>query len=145
MRRALCGILFALALAGCHHHRYGIEPDAPPVGAMLTGQWTPVSAEMGGKDFPVANFGGASLRMTASTYDFAGDSGTYDVLSQGMPARMDIHGVQGPNAGRLIPALYEASGDQLTVSYQMGPGVRPKDFGSPPGSKILVIHYRRAH
>lgn len=145
MRRALCGLLFALAATGCGGHRvYGIEPDVP-AGAMLVGDWTPVSAQLGGQDFPVANFGGAALRMTAHGYEFAGDRGSYDILSAGSPAHMDIHGEQGPNAGHLIPALYDLRGDQLTISYQLGPGVRPTDFVSPAGSKILLVHYRRSH
>jgi len=142
MRRALCGILLALASTGCGHHVYGVVPDAP-VADSLVGQWTPVSAAMGGSDYPVSNFGGASLRMNNGAYEFAGDSGTYAILSYEVPARMDIHGVSGPNAGRVIPALYRISGDSLDVAYQMGTGVRPRDFESPPRSKILVIHYRR--
>ena len=94
---------------------------------------------------PVASFGGASLNLTERTYEFAGDRGSYTVVYMGTPSRMDIHGEQGPNAGRTIPTLYLLSGDDLTISYQLGPGVRPRDFNSPAGSKILVIHYHRAH
>ena len=75
----------------------------------------PVSAELGGQTFPVANFGGAILRLTTDTYEFAGDKGTYSVLSKGSPARMDIRGREGPNAGRTIPAIYALAGGQLTV------------------------------
>lgn len=143
MRRALCGMLFALALTGCSsHHSYGVTPDAP-VADSLVGQWTPVSATMGGNDFPVANFNGGTLRMNNGAYEFAGDNGTYAILSYDVPARMDILGVSGPNAGKTIPALYRISGDELTVAYQLGTGVRPRDFSSPTGSKILVIRYRR--
>ena len=126
------------------HSASAVEPDVP-AGAALVGQWTPVGAEMGGKDFPISNFGGASLTLTQHDYDFAGDRGSYAVLSEGPPGRMDIQGEQGPNAGRLIPALYEVSGDSLTVCYQLGPGVRPQAFQSPEGSQILLVRYHRAH
>ncbi|HKC39601.1 MAG TPA: hypothetical protein VKC15_08700, partial [Gemmatimonadales bacterium] len=64
-RRALRGLVLTIAAAGC------MRSGAPP----LAGQWTPVSAELGGQDFPVARFGGATLQLTDSTYEFAGDKG----------------------------------------------------------------------
>ncbi len=148
-RRVLSVPLFCLVLAGCGRiysssHMSLVDPDLP-AGAPLVGQWTPENAELGGKDFPVANFGGASLHMTATTYEFAGDRGSYIVLSTAPPARMDINGVSGPNAGKLIPTVYEVSGDSLVISYQLGPGVRPRNFVSPAGSQILLVHYRRTH
>lgn len=126
------------------HAESAVEPDVPP-SSLLAGQWTPVGAQMGGHDMPVSSFGGATLNLTTTTYEFAGDRGSYMVVYAGSPARMDIQGEQGPNAGRTIPTLYQLSGGDLTIAYQLGPGVRPRDFTSPPGTKILVIHYRRAH
>ena len=143
-RRIVCGLLLSFAMAGCFARETRVEPDVPP-GAALSGEWTPVSAELGGKDFPVANFRGASLHLTESAYEFAGDQGTYVVVSAAPPARMDIHGDSGPNAGKTIPALYQVNGDQLDIVYQLGPGIRPRDFKSPAGSQILLVHYRRTH
>lgn len=143
-RRVFCAIALLLAIPTClARHIDAVEPDVPP-GALLAGQWAPLSAQLGGQDFPVANFGGASLKLTETRYDFAGDRGSYTVVYSGTPGRMDIQGEQGPNAGKLIPALYMLAGDDLTISYQLGPGVRPKDFNSPAGSKIFVVHYHRA-
>ena len=141
-RRVVCGLMMSLAIAGCFAREARIDPDVP-LGAALAGQWTPVRAEMGGKDFPVANFAGASLRLTESTYEFAGDQGTYTVVSVAPPARMDIHGERGPNAGKVIPALYQVTDDQLDIVYQLGPGIRPRDLTSPAGSQILLVHYQR--
>jgi uncharacterized protein (TIGR03067 family) len=144
-RLILSGLLVSLALAGCGSHRSaGVEPDLP-AGAPLVGQWTPENAELGGKDLPIASFGGASLHMTETTYEFAGDRGTYSVVSLATPAKMDIQGQQGPNAGHLIPTIYHVSADDLTVCYQLGPGIRPREFASPAGSQILLVHYRRTH
>jgi uncharacterized protein (TIGR03067 family) len=129
-------ILFAtLAIAGC------LRPGGPA----LAGNWKPVSAELAGKDFPVASFAGATLQLTDSTYEFAGDKGTYVVLSAKSPAKMDIRGQSGPNAGRTIPAIFELSDEQLTIGYQLGSGERPIEFESPPGSQILIVEYRRMH
>jgi uncharacterized protein (TIGR03067 family) len=114
-------------------------------GPALAGNWKPVSAELAGKDFPVANFAGATLQLTDSTHEFAGDKGTYVVLSTKSPAKMDIRGQSGPNAGRTIPAIFELSDEQLTIGYQLGSGERPIEFESPPGSQILIVEYRRIH
>jgi uncharacterized protein (TIGR03067 family) len=126
--------LLTASLASCTQH-------APT----LAGQWTPVSAELAGQDFPVASFGGATLRLTDSTYEFAGDTGTYAVLSTKSPGKMDIQGQAGPNAGRTIPAIFELSDEQLTIGYQLGSGERPIEFTSAQGSQILIVQYRRMH
>jgi uncharacterized protein (TIGR03067 family) len=132
IRRLLPGLLIALAIAACSC-----------TGAALVGHWSPVSAELGGQAFPVANFGGANLGLTKDTYEFAGDKGTYAVLSTRPPAQMDIHGREGPNAGRTIQAIYELAGEQLTVCYQLGSGERPSEFKSAKDSKVLLIRYKR--
>jgi uncharacterized protein (TIGR03067 family) len=108
----------------------------------LAGSWAPQSAELGGKEFPVSNFDGAILRLTADKYDFAGDKGTYSLLSEGQPSRMDIHGEVGPNAGRTIRAIYEFTGGQLTVCYQLGKGERPGEFKSSLGPQVLLVKYK---
>ena len=110
----------------------------------LAGRWVPQSAELGGVAFPVASFNGATLLLTDSSYDFAGDKGSYTRVSSTSPAAMDIHGSEGPNAGRTIQAIYQVAGDQLTICYQLGAGARPGAFASPKGSQVLLVHYKRA-
>jgi uncharacterized protein (TIGR03067 family) len=137
--RVLSGLLSTLALAGCT----SVPRAIPLAGPTLAGQWAPVFAELGGQEFPVANFGGATLRLTADTYEFAGDKGTYAILSVNPPATMDIRGREGPNAGRTIPAIYALAGDQLTICYQLGSGERPSEFTSSKGSRLLLVRYKR--
>jgi uncharacterized protein (TIGR03067 family) len=134
-RRLLPGLAVAVAVAAC-----ATNPVSP---LTLAGQWAPVSAELGGRAFSVATFGGATLRLTADTYEFAGDRGTYTLLATSVPARMDILGREGPNAGRTIQAIYRLAGDSLTVCYQLGPGERPSDFTTARGSQVLLLRYRR--
>jgi len=83
--------------------------------------------------------------LTDSTYEFAGDKGSYAVLSSKEPATLDIRGQSGPNAGRTIPAIFEVSDEQLTIGYQLGSGERPTEFTSPQGSQILIVDYKRVH
>jgi uncharacterized protein (TIGR03067 family) len=132
IRSFLTGLVFTIALASCSGS-----------GPTLAGEWAPQSAEVGGQPLPVSNFGGANLHLTADTYEFAGDKGTYTVLSTGSPAQMDIMGQGGPNNGRTIKAIFELAGDHLTVCYQLGPGDRPNEFKTAEGTQVLLIHYER--
>ena len=132
--KILFGLVLAIGIAGCS--------GAPPA-PTLSGRWEPVSAELGGQPFPLANFEGAVLQLTMDGYEFANDKGTYVVVTRRPPAQMDIRGQQGPNAGRTIPAIFDLAGDQLTVCYQLGAGPRPAGFTSPTGTQVLLVHYRR--
>ena len=136
MRQFVPGLLLAILLAACS------SPPAPAKPS-LVGRWEPVTATLGGKDYPVVNFDGAKLKLTDDAYDFAGDKGAYQLIPGGFPSKMDIHGVEGPNAGRTIPAIYQLDGDQLSICYQLGKGDRPGGFKSPEGTKVLLIRYTR--
>ena len=57
----------------------GACSKSPSTNEMLVGEWAPRSAELGGQAFAVANFGGATLKLTMDRYDFAGDNGTYEI------------------------------------------------------------------
>lgn len=135
IRRSVLLLLPALLVACA-------QTPSPP---QLAGEWTPQSAQLAGQNFPVGNFGGATLNLTASSYEFAGDKGSYSLLpGTELPARMDIQGQQGPNAGRLIPAIYRLEDEALTICYQLAPGAaRPTEFTSPKGSRILLVRYQR--
>jgi len=135
MRRFLPALLCTLALAAC--------ASTPHPAPTLVGRWTPVTAQLSGQDYPASNFQGATLVLTASTYDFGGDQGTVSVNATTAPAQMDIHGTVGPNAGRTILAIYRLTTDQLTICYNLSAGPRPSDFVSPAGSMVLLVHYQR--
>src|SRR5262245_40909126 len=130
-RRVLLTLLILSAVTGCKG------------GASLAGHWAPENAMLAGSDFPVASFDGATLQLTKDMYEFGGDKGTIEVVGKHSPAQLDIHGKEGPNAGKTIPAIYELKGDALTVCYQLGKGERPAAFESPKGAQVLLVHYKR--
>lgn len=135
MKFAAACLAFAIALlSGC---------ATAPAGPGLAGRWDPVTAELGGKPFPLAAFRGAQLELTKDTYAFGIDNGTYALVEGGPPARMDIRGVAGPNAGRTIAAIHSLEADTLLVAYQLGAGDRPAAFVSPAGSQVLLVKYQR--
>jgi uncharacterized protein (TIGR03067 family) len=135
MRSALLSIPIALSLFACS----GDEP----VAASLVGAWAPQSAQLGGAELPIATFQGANLNLTADTYEFAGDKGSYVLVNTSTPTRIDILGKEGPNAGRTIQAIYELKDDQLAVCYQLGTGARPTTFESPAGTQVFLVRYQR--
>ncbi len=81
--------------------------------------------------------------LTEDTYAFAGDQGTYAVLPASPFPLMDILGVEGPNAGRSMPAIFELDGETLTICYQLGEGERPKALRSPAGTQVFLVRYQR--
>ncbi len=131
---AACFAFVVALLSGC---------ATAPSGPGLAGRWEPASAELGGKPFPLGAFRGAQLELTKDTYAFGTDNGTYALVEGGPPARMDIRGVAGPNAGRTIAAIHSLEGDTLLVAYQLGAGDRPAAFVSPAGGQVLLVKYRR--
>lgn len=118
--------------------------SAPSPAAQLPGTWEPVKASLGGKELPNAFFQGGKLVLTATTYEFSGDEGTWSVVPGGPPLRMDIVGTKGPNQGRTMHSIFQIAGDDLTICYQLGPGERPQAFTTTEGTKEFLVHYRRA-
>ena len=104
--------------------------------------WVPETAELGGKPLPT-NF---SLKLDGSKYEVSAenlDKGTYKIDPAATPKTMDIIGVEGPNAGRKIAAIYELEGDTLRICYGLGGGARPTEFKSPSGTKVFLVTYKR--
>jgi uncharacterized protein (TIGR03067 family) len=116
----------------------------PHVARSIHGRWQPVSAQMGGRDLPLAAFKGAVLNLEPGKYDFGGDQGEFVLGLPGPPAQMDIRGRVGPNAGKTILAIYALTQDELVICYQLGAGPRPSVFKSPSGSQVLLMRYKAA-
>lgn len=83
-RRHFVELCFAMALAGCATRQ--------SAGPALSGVWVPESAQLAGQAFPIANFAGATLRLTADAYEFGSDKGAIRLHPTGSPAQMDITG-----------------------------------------------------
>jgi uncharacterized protein (TIGR03067 family) len=135
--RTLSAFLIALVFSAC---------ATIPSPSALIGHWSPQSAQLNGAPLPIAAFDGAVLDLTADTYQFGIDRGTYAaaVVGSGTPAKMDVEGKSGPNAGKHIPAIWTTEGDTLTIAYQLAGGDRPTEFKSPAGARVLLVTYKRA-
>lgn len=138
----LCGLLANLALAA-----EPSPPPAPEAASELDGSWLPVKAELGGQPFPAAVLATMKLVLAGDRYTvFVGeakDEGIVTRLPDTVPAALDITGVEGPNAGRTIPAIYHARGDTLEVCYNLGGPERPASFATAAGTQQFLVTYSR--
>ncbi|HWQ34936.1 MAG TPA: TIGR03067 domain-containing protein [Blastocatellia bacterium] len=116
---------------------------------MLDGTWIPVTAELSGQQLPDAILRTMKLIMFGSKYVASvggvSDQGLVKINARSVPAVMDITGTSGPNEGRTIRAIYELSGDRLTVCYALDGDTRPAEFKTQPDSKHYLVTYKRAY
>ena len=114
---------------------------------MLHGTWIPVTAELNGQPMPEATLRSTKLVLEHGRY-FATiggvvDRGTLALDLAREPKEMDITGIEGPNKGRTIPAIYDLTGDILTVCYNLSGGQAPSEFRTVPNSNLFLVTYKR--
>ena len=137
---AYFSLVLAVSLAA-----FGADPtgDAKAVG----GTWIPTKAELAGQPMPQAVLKSISLKMDDGKYEvFVGDlpdRGTYTLDSTSKPRGMTITGTQGPNAGKIFPAIYELDGDTLRICYDLSGTRRPTEFKTVAGTKLYLVSYSR--
>ena len=111
--------------------------------ASIEGTWTIASATVGGKDVAVAAFQGSPLMLSGGKYIFQNDTGEY-TLTPGTPAALEVRGLQGPNAGRVIPAIVKVEHDTLVICYDLSGTAAPKAFVSEEGTQQFLARFARA-
>ena len=129
----------ALLIAGCATSKMG---DAKHI----QGTWTITDAQFGGAPFPPEVSKMIVLKIEDGKYEVKAenlDKGTYTIDATVQPKTLDVYGVEGPNAGKHFPCIYELHGDELKVCYQLGDGPRPAEFNSPKGTEIFLVTYQR--
>ena len=112
----------------------------------IQGTWLPVKAELRGQPMKDEVLKIISLKLDGKNYEVRAemlDKGTYTIDPAANPKAIDVTGVEGPNAGKKIPAIYELDGDTLTICYNLGQGPRPAEFKSPDGKMIFLVKYKR--
>jgi uncharacterized protein (TIGR03067 family) len=136
-RRRILGIaLSALVLGGCANSARVRNP--------IEGTWFVTGATMAGQDVPLAEFDGWVLNLDGGRYQFHDDRGEYALLSGTHPAQIDIHGQDGPNAGRTYLAIFALDGNTLTIVYDLSGKARPTRFESRVGTQEFLVRYKRS-
>ncbi len=116
----------------------------------LDGTWVPIAANVSGQALVVAELRVARFVLDHGGYqiidrtDHVVDRGDYHVNDAVSPQTMDIVGVQGPYAGRVMHAIYELDGDHLTVCYDLESATRPQTMEADEDQLLLSITYARA-
>ena len=113
----------------------------------IEGTWLPVKAELAGQQMSDATLKSIRyLKLTGGKYEVLAESldkGDYTIDPAAKPKVIDIAGVEGPNAGKNIPAIYEFDGDRLTICYGLGGTKRPTEFKTEKGTMNFLITYKR--
>jgi uncharacterized protein (TIGR03067 family) len=120
---------------------------AGPARADVEGSWRPVTAELDGNRLPGAELAELRLTLTATSYTLTNalgdDRGVVKKDGSQTPMTMDVTGTEGPNQGKTMLAIYQLSGDRLTICYDLTGKSRPTKFETRPGSRRFLVTYQR--
>ena len=113
----------------------------------MTGTWKVESAEAGGKKIESEDLKEIVVKITGDRYEVNVkdklDAGTLKLDETQKPKTMDATDTEGLDAGKVVKAIYELSGDTLRVCYAMEGGDRPTEFATKEGSPLLMLTYKR--
>lgn len=116
--------------------------------APTDGTWHPVTAVMGGREFPKEVRESIVLKLDGDQYSVTvngtPDKGTCTIDASVTPHRMTIKGTVGPNQGKTLLAIFEISDKGLLrVCYDLSGNEFPQEFKSPAGTMQYLVEYRK--
>jgi len=127
--------------------------DAAEDAKRQNGTWKPVGALLGGEKLNREELNKITLTIKDGAYEVIvdgephADKGTVSLDTSVTPGRMSIQGVEGPNKGKTILAIYQMGqtegGDTFRVCYDLSGKAFPTDFNSRKGSTHYLVGYRR--
>lgn len=112
-------------------------------GNHLNGTWIPVEQEIGGTSLPMASFASQKLEIKNNEYTMTAESvdkGTSTVSGN----KMDINGVEGPNAGKTFKAIYKMENDRLIICYNLAGDRYPERFSTAGEPMFFMATFKRA-
>lgn len=118
-----------------------------PGSSEVDGTWKMVSADLNGEAAPELLLRRTTLELANGEYcvRFAGDvtdTGTFELGRNPAWKTMRLRGVEGLNAGRTIPCIYQLAGARLRICYGLD-GVEPSEFRSISENANYIAIYRR--
>lgn len=113
----------------------------------LEGTWIVREALLGGDSLPADATKNFRLKITGDRYSFTAgagaDEGVLKVHPDKKPKTMDITGIDGPNKGKTILAIYETDGDSLKICYDLEGKERPQEFKTDGKKQRFYVIYLR--
>jgi uncharacterized protein (TIGR03067 family) len=112
----------------------------------IDGTWQAAKAEMAGKEMPKKFYENLKLTLKKDEYEAVAESpdrGTISYDTKADPKTMDIKGVEGPNKGKTILAIYELKDDTLKICYDLSGKSRPTEFKTKKDTKLFMVTYER--
>ena len=114
----------------------------------FNGDWEVAVAIIEGNEVPADFNKMIQLQMRGKSYMTSRmgevvDEGTFELMTDQMPPKIEITGVKGENAGKKIRGIYKLEGkDKLTICYALDGKAYPEKFeGKGPG--MVLITYTR--
>jgi uncharacterized protein (TIGR03067 family) len=140
----VCKLIVAFALAlGFSSAAWGGDTKEDT----LQGTWLPAAAELGGKTFPDEVRKTIKLVIKDDKYTVTVgkqvDQGIMKLMPSATPKAMDITGIEGPNKGKMFPAIYERKGNTLRICYDLSGKKRPTKFKTEVGTRLFLVEYKR--
>lgn len=128
--------------------------DAAEDAKRQNGTWKPAGAIRGGEKLTRKELNKIRLTIKDGAYEVVvdgephADKGTVSLDTSVTPKRMTIQGVEGPNKGKTILAIYEmgqteGGDDTFRVCYDLSGKAFPTEFNSHKGSTYYLVGYRR--
>ena len=113
----------------------------------MEGTWKVESAEAGGKPVESEDLKEVVVKITGDRYEVRVkdkvDAGTLKLDETRKPKTMDATDTEGLDAGKVVKAIYELTGDTLRVCYTLDGGERPTELATKEGSPVLLLTYKR--
>jgi uncharacterized protein (TIGR03067 family) len=114
---------------------------------LMQGDWVIATAELSGKPMPEDVTKTIKLTIEGDKYIVStpsgADKGVCALNSEVSPKTLEITGVEGPNKGKKIPAIYEIKEGELKVCYDLSGKEFPKEFKSTDGTLLFLVTYTK--
>lgn len=142
MFRLFCNTFLLVAMVSLAH-----ADEASDAAKACDGMWLATTAEFAGVPFPEEARKTIQLEIADSKYTVLmgtiTDKGTLKFDPSASPKSLDVVGTDGPNKGKMFPAIYETTGDTLRICYDLEGKTRPAAFKTEPGTKQFLVTYHR--
>ncbi|MES2148211.1 MAG: TIGR03067 domain-containing protein [Pseudomonadota bacterium] len=114
----------------------------------LQGNWDFTSLEVEGRAMPALAFARSAMQIDGARFCMcspeANYEGVFTIDASVTPARIDIHFLEGPEAGNWSYGIFELAGDCWTLCLGLTGAVRPGSFATSAGSGHALETLRRA-